>query len=809
MRQLVRKTRFTPAQNLRHVSVSSQRSGVTGIEQEGRPASPIVRKVLRGPDRSPGHITLAPDGQRDTSSSGAPSSLPVGQKPSRGGFDHAGDELPLPIREPLERSWGFDFSRIRIHAGGEGGDVAASVGANAVTVGRHIAFAPGRFAPETSAGRRLIMHEVVHAVQQGFGDIPTAQPLRISSPGDRHEREARAISNAATPSSTAPPAARTPVHMACDLPLAAAAANNVEYIEISMSSNVIVFHSASGTHQYTLRHAGLTTGTYRMSVTVDGNRVHLTPGTGSAGMTGRWSWRLQPNQPNPATLLRGQAAVEVRITERPLAAPGGASPAPEAQPHPSDDPNAAYLTPEEAQRRCNANTLQVMTFPLRFTRFNDAYVIATREAGGIRVRMPVHVLGNNYFRRETRTLPRDVFTGGVLLQRNQIVRVRFHQPRINPFADDEIREQCFTGEDMLDLSDAGDRAIGMNMALTAVDALMFAPVGAVTGRAVSQAATRVGQRVVAPVLAAGMIATARAAPAATGAASRAAITAVEAGAAAEVSQLGGSQLIRQTVAQTMAAQVAAPTAGAGARAGMQAMMGGAGLRVVTQVAGAAALDTAGGALRDAATEHALSQEGPGAGRTLRIEPNDAETVHPNAPVGTLPTRRMVVQIEDVSCGPACAEMAAEHYGVRTTQQTIMQEPGYVRPRVPGTFDPAAGMEDSALSTALNNRAQVPGRSWVVRRYSPTSAQMRGRGEITAQLRRALRDGDGVAILAVRNPFEPGMADPTFHYVVVDAIEGGAVVVRDPARGRVILEITETGFGDFPWAGRAIVARRLP
>lgn len=44
--------------------------------------------------------------------------------------------------------------------------VAATLGARAFAVGRHIAFAPGEYQPHTRAGQRLLAHEVGHVLQQ-------------------------------------------------------------------------------------------------------------------------------------------------------------------------------------------------------------------------------------------------------------------------------------------------------------------------------------------------------------------------------------------------------------------------------------------------------------------------------------------------------------------------------------------------------------------------------------------------------------------------------------------------------------------
>jgi len=50
-------------------------------------------------------------------------------------------------------------------------------------------FGPGQYAPETSAGKELLAHELAHVAQQGQ-NTPAFEPLAISSPGDSGEREA-------------------------------------------------------------------------------------------------------------------------------------------------------------------------------------------------------------------------------------------------------------------------------------------------------------------------------------------------------------------------------------------------------------------------------------------------------------------------------------------------------------------------------------------------------------------------------------------------------------------------------------------
>jgi Domain of unknown function (DUF4157) len=71
------------------------------------------------------------------------------------------------LRDDMERRFGHDFSRVRVHTDSVAGQSADDVNALAYTVGRNIVFGAGRFAPETQEGRRLLAHELTHVVQQG------------------------------------------------------------------------------------------------------------------------------------------------------------------------------------------------------------------------------------------------------------------------------------------------------------------------------------------------------------------------------------------------------------------------------------------------------------------------------------------------------------------------------------------------------------------------------------------------------------------------------------------------------------------
>ncbi|WP_116132692.1 DUF4157 domain-containing protein [Tropicimonas sp. IMCC34043] len=78
-----------------------------------------------------------------------------------------GRPLPAGLRGYFEPRFGQDLSAVRIHDDPASGAAARGINARAFALGRHIAFAPGEFAPETKDGRRLIAHELAHVVQGG------------------------------------------------------------------------------------------------------------------------------------------------------------------------------------------------------------------------------------------------------------------------------------------------------------------------------------------------------------------------------------------------------------------------------------------------------------------------------------------------------------------------------------------------------------------------------------------------------------------------------------------------------------------
>lgn len=115
-----------------------------------------------------------------------------------------GRPLEPASRRRMEQRFGRDFSRVRVHSDAQADEAAAAVDAKAYTVGQHIVFAAGRYAPHTPLGERLLAHELAHTVQQG--EQRPAQSLRIDERGEADAARAAAAVAGGQPVGDAGPA---------------------------------------------------------------------------------------------------------------------------------------------------------------------------------------------------------------------------------------------------------------------------------------------------------------------------------------------------------------------------------------------------------------------------------------------------------------------------------------------------------------------------------------------------------------------------------------------------------------------------
>lgn len=80
--------------------------------------------------------------------------------------------LGADTRRGFEAGFGVPLDRVRIHDGPAAARATRLLGLRAFTIGHQLAFAEGRYAPHSLAGRRLLAHELAHLVQQGAGGGP-------------------------------------------------------------------------------------------------------------------------------------------------------------------------------------------------------------------------------------------------------------------------------------------------------------------------------------------------------------------------------------------------------------------------------------------------------------------------------------------------------------------------------------------------------------------------------------------------------------------------------------------------------------
>lgn len=99
-----------------------------------------------------------------------------------------GQPLPQSSRSYFEPRFGRDFSQVRVHTDRTAVQMTRDLNAQAFTYEKNIFFNHGKYSPGTSAGNRLLAHELTHVVQQGkkTAGAPAVQRLGDLSqrPGD-------------------------------------------------------------------------------------------------------------------------------------------------------------------------------------------------------------------------------------------------------------------------------------------------------------------------------------------------------------------------------------------------------------------------------------------------------------------------------------------------------------------------------------------------------------------------------------------------------------------------------------------------
>ena len=160
-------------------------------EQAARRAEPGAAGQLLPPVGTPWSFSSTP-----------PHALPAATGPTvTARFEEDGQPLP-----DASTTWvsSPEATSARIHTGPAAADLTRRAGAEAVTVGRDIAFAPGRFDPHSGTGRRRIAHELAHVAQQAHhtgrpvvhrdGDKPVSTPSTLAGLPESDRKQLQVVS---------------------------------------------------------------------------------------------------------------------------------------------------------------------------------------------------------------------------------------------------------------------------------------------------------------------------------------------------------------------------------------------------------------------------------------------------------------------------------------------------------------------------------------------------------------------------------------------------------------------------------------
>ncbi|WP_457624924.1 eCIS core domain-containing protein [Persephonella sp.] len=80
-----------------------------------------------------------------------------------------GKPLESKVKAEFEYKFKADFTNVRIHTGSYASELNKELGSEAFTFREHIFFGKGKYNPETTAGKKLIAHELTHVLQQTGG----------------------------------------------------------------------------------------------------------------------------------------------------------------------------------------------------------------------------------------------------------------------------------------------------------------------------------------------------------------------------------------------------------------------------------------------------------------------------------------------------------------------------------------------------------------------------------------------------------------------------------------------------------------
>jgi hypothetical protein len=166
--------------------------------------SPESRSVSAAPRLFSPSISNAAAGPQPRQSARRPDDAALGMV--RDILGSTGMPLDPGTRTFMEERFKRNFSGVRVHTSSFAEQSAECLDANAYTVGHHVVFGAGQYAPGTVQGRRLIAHELTHVLQQSGSSGAT---LGLVQRDDKHPTSTAskpAPSKAAAPPAPAGPA---------------------------------------------------------------------------------------------------------------------------------------------------------------------------------------------------------------------------------------------------------------------------------------------------------------------------------------------------------------------------------------------------------------------------------------------------------------------------------------------------------------------------------------------------------------------------------------------------------------------------
>ena len=97
----------------------------------------------------------------------------------------SGQPLDTTTQGFFEPRFGHDFGRVRLHTDAKATESARAINALAYAVDNHVVVRADKFAPGTTAGRRLLAHELAHVMQQSANGLGSEAEARADSAAHR------------------------------------------------------------------------------------------------------------------------------------------------------------------------------------------------------------------------------------------------------------------------------------------------------------------------------------------------------------------------------------------------------------------------------------------------------------------------------------------------------------------------------------------------------------------------------------------------------------------------------------------------